>query len=288
LNETRLPPAGWYRDPAGQFPQRYWDGERWTDGVSDKQGSVSQSPLPPDGASAAWAALEDHRRGFSAWIVLVAVGAFLLSSIVGGLAGYLASQVNTAAGLLVGASVNYGGLYLTCVLVSRRRGTGNLADDFGLQYRSGDWWRGVLISFGARIAGIVVVAILVAISEDLAGSNTAAFDEHRDSLGFVLCAAVVAVVMAPFFEELFFRGLILQSLEGSFPAPVAIGLQGALFGLAHVGGAEGVGNIGLVLGLAAAGVVFGICARRYHRIVPGMIAHACFNLPLIVVLLVNR
>lgn len=288
MSDVRRPPAGWYRDPAGQFRHRWWDGDRWTDGVSDKQGVVSQSPLPPEGAAAAWAALEDHRHRFSAWIALIAVGAFFLSSIVAGILGYLASQVNSATGLVVGAGANYGGLYLTCWLVSRRRGTGNVAQDFGIRYQRGDWWRGVLISFAARIAGIVVVAVLVLISKDLAGSNTAAFDEHKDSLGFILCAAVVAVGMAPFFEELFFRGLIQQSLEGSFPVPVAIVGQGALFGLAHLGGAEGIGNIGLVLGLAAAGMVFGVCARRFHRIVPGMIGHACFNLPLVIVLLVNR
>jgi membrane protease YdiL (CAAX protease family) len=287
LNEVRRPPAGWYRDPAGEFPRRYWDGEHWTDGVADLKGVVSQAPLRRDG-EAAWEALEDHRRGFSAWIALLAVGAFVLSQLVGGVLGYLGDQVNTATGLLVGAGGSYGGLFLTCWLVSRRRGTGSLAEDYGLRYRQGDWWRGLLISLAARLAGIVVVSILVAISKDLAGSNTAAFDQHKDSLGFILAAAVVAIGMAPFFEELFFRGLIQQSLEASFPAPVAIGLQGGLFGLAHFGGTEGLGNIGLVLGLAAAGVVFGICARRYHRIVPGMIAHAFFNLPLVVLLVVTH
>lgn len=27
------PPAGWYADPHGQAPQRWWDGARWTEHV---------------------------------------------------------------------------------------------------------------------------------------------------------------------------------------------------------------------------------------------------------------
>lgn len=288
MSGARLPPAGWYRDPGGAFAHRYWDGERWTDGVSDRKGVVSESPLPPEGAAAAWEARADHRKPFNGWIALLAVGIFLASSIVGGIFAVVGDQLSTAASLVLGAAGSYGCLFLACWWISRWRGTGDLRRDFGLAYGRGDWWRGIVISLAARVAAVIVVVIVVAFSEDLAGSNTAAFDDHKDSLAFVLCAALVAVVMAPFFEELFFRGLILQSLEGSFPAPVAVVGQGLLFGLAHLGGTEGVGNIGLVLSLAAAGTVFGVCARRYHRLVPGMVGHAAFNLPLVVVLLASR
>lgn len=288
MSPARLPPESWYPDPGGSGGTRYWDGTDWTDAVADRHGRVSQVPLPPEGGAAAWAALEDHRRRFSGWTALLAVGAFVLSSVIGGVLAYAGDQVNSATALLLGATGNYGCLFLTCWLVSRWRGTGDLRADYGLQPRRGDWWRGLLVAVGSRVAGIVVVALLLLLSRDLAGSNTADFDAHKDSLGFLLVAAMVAVVMAPFFEELFFRGLLLQSFEGSFPAPVAIVLQGLLFGLAHLGGAEGVGNIGLVAGLATAGIVFGIAARRYHRIVPGMVAHALFNALPVAVLIATR
>ncbi|WP_322762606.1 phospholipid scramblase-related protein [Frankia sp. Cr2] len=32
-----MPPAGWYADPSGKHPFRYWDGSRWTDQVSNTQ-----------------------------------------------------------------------------------------------------------------------------------------------------------------------------------------------------------------------------------------------------------
>ena len=40
-----LPAFGWYPDPSGRHDQRYWDGTRWTDQVSD-DGRQSVDPLP--------------------------------------------------------------------------------------------------------------------------------------------------------------------------------------------------------------------------------------------------
>ena len=31
------PPAGWHPDPQGQAALRYWDGQQWTEHVSDGQ-----------------------------------------------------------------------------------------------------------------------------------------------------------------------------------------------------------------------------------------------------------
>jgi uncharacterized membrane protein len=39
------PPFGWYPDPSGHHEQRYWDGTRWTEYVSDA-GRQTTDPLP--------------------------------------------------------------------------------------------------------------------------------------------------------------------------------------------------------------------------------------------------
>lgn len=39
------PGAAWHADPTGQHEQRYWDGQRWTDHVSN-QGVQATAPLP--------------------------------------------------------------------------------------------------------------------------------------------------------------------------------------------------------------------------------------------------
>lgn len=38
-------PAGWYADPSGRFPHRYWDGTAWTEHVGGPQGAATD-PLP--------------------------------------------------------------------------------------------------------------------------------------------------------------------------------------------------------------------------------------------------
>ena len=42
MNAVSPPPAGWYPDPSGRAPFRYWDGARWTEHTD--QGTA---PSPP-------------------------------------------------------------------------------------------------------------------------------------------------------------------------------------------------------------------------------------------------
>ena len=88
---------------------------------------------------------------------------------------------------------------------------------------------------------------------------------------------VTAVVAAPVVEEMVFRGLMLRGLRSRMGAVAAVGLQGVLFGLAHVDPVRGTGNVGLVLVLGAVGVAFGGTAYLLRRIGPTIIAHAIFN-----------
>ena len=41
---TRDVPEGWYADPLGRHERRYWDGDEWTDDVSD-DGVTGEDPL---------------------------------------------------------------------------------------------------------------------------------------------------------------------------------------------------------------------------------------------------
>jgi hypothetical protein len=43
---TSTTPAGWHPDPSGRHEWRHWDGQRWTDHVSDG-GVTTLDPLPP-------------------------------------------------------------------------------------------------------------------------------------------------------------------------------------------------------------------------------------------------
>jgi hypothetical protein len=46
MNAVSPPPAGWYPDPSGRAPFRYWDGARWTE-HTDQGTAPSPSPSSP-------------------------------------------------------------------------------------------------------------------------------------------------------------------------------------------------------------------------------------------------
>lgn len=46
MNAVSPPPAGWYPDPSGRAPFRYWDGSRWTE-HTDQGTAPSPSPAAP-------------------------------------------------------------------------------------------------------------------------------------------------------------------------------------------------------------------------------------------------
>jgi hypothetical protein len=56
MNAVSPPPAGWYPDPSGRAPFRYWDGIRWTEhtdqGTAPSPSPTSPNPPAPPGAFA--------------------------------------------------------------------------------------------------------------------------------------------------------------------------------------------------------------------------------------------
>jgi membrane protease YdiL (CAAX protease family) len=82
-------------------------------------------------------------------------------------------------------------------------------------------------------------------------------------------------VGAPLVEELFFRGLLFRALLGRTPVPVAVVVSSLLFALAHFEAVQ-------FAGLAVFGVVLALLAWRTGRLMPGIGAHAAFNLAAVV------
>ena len=93
-------------------------------------------------------------------------------------------------------------------------------------------------------------------------------------IGLLLSVAVGA----PIVEELFFRGLLLRSLQKRFHNGLAVFLSAVAFGLAH-GSTLPVDAVVLVMvSLMAFGAVLAVLAIRTGRLGPGIVAHAAFNL----------
>jgi membrane protease YdiL (CAAX protease family) len=263
---VNLPPPGWYPDPAGQPAVRWWDGHAWTAYVSPYSAPVPPAAREgPDGpripARAAWWGLAG-----------VAVG-FVLGGLLQGFA-LVAFPHSDAAQILTGVVGLWTGLGGTCVFVSRKYGTGSLADDFGLGIRWSDVGAGLL----AALACFFVVGVIGGLftGTRFHGSNTKIITNQQGNTVGVAIVTVIVAIGAPFFEELFFRGFLRRAFSSRI-GMAAIPAQAVCFGLAHYQFGLGLGNVSVVTATAAMGVVLGYTAHRTKRLGAGMIAHGLFN-----------
>jgi membrane protease YdiL (CAAX protease family) len=86
-----------------------------------------------------------------------------------------------------------------------------------------------------------------------------------------LATLLVAVVVAPPTEELFFRGFVLPAFAKVMPVWAAIAASAVLFGIAHA-------DLGSFLPLVVIGVVLGVLRWRTSSLWPGILFHALNNL----------
>jgi membrane protease YdiL (CAAX protease family) len=292
MSAPTVAPPDWYPDPTeAGGPLRYWDGTQWTAWQS-RAGVVTVVPLWFHVSPAAEPVPDDRAPwpGPAVGVVLLAMIGSTLLAVAFAALGRLADLDSLAARLVLSSLGLYLGLIASCSIVQERWGTKEgFRSDFGLRYEKGDWWRGLLASFAARAAGVgVMVFIVLFFWRHLDGSSVQQIGEPEQFGSFTLVVfAIVALVAAPFVEELFFRGLLQRSLETVVPPWAAIGIQGGLFGLAHITVGLGVANVLIVVPVAVAGTGFGYLAFRYKRLAPGMAAHAFFNLVPVVILSVQ-
>lgn len=131
------------------------------------------------------------------------------------------------------------------------------------------------------VAGVVAQIVLVPLVswpileltgktvEDLSGPAEALGDKAHGAGGAVLLILLVAIG-APIAEELFFRGLLLRSIERRFGLLWAVVGSSVVFGATHFQPLQ-------LAGLTAAGLVFALLAVRTGRLGPAILAHMAFN-----------
>ncbi len=177
------------------------------------------------------------------------------------------------------------------LLASLAAGTRRLAADLGVRFRPIDL-AGVALGLGGQI---VVTALYAPFINHLKNFNapTEKLTGAAHGGGFVVIA-FFTVLGAPFFEELFFRGLLFKGLLGFFDPSggspgraravavlAAVVLDGVLFGLAH-------GEWEQFAGLALFGMALAFVSYRTGRLGMNIVAHATFNLVAIVALASSR
>jgi membrane protease YdiL (CAAX protease family) len=102
-------------------------------------------------------------------------------------------------------------------------------------------------------------------------------EDIRDATGTeVAVLVVIAVLLAPFFEELVFRGLLLRSLLARMDQNYAIGVCGVVFALVHALDFS-LGTLVRLPALAAVGWICAYLAVRHRSLSPAILFHLGFN-----------
>ena len=133
----------------------------------------------------------------------------------------------------------------------------------------------VAISSGLLGVGAygVVQAIVVLCYYALPKSWLSLQDDHASSIlsGGIIIAVIYSVFLAPFCEELVFRGLITGAFMGSMPKPLTIIIPAALFSLIHLPSPIALFYTFLL------GLLLGFIRLRTKSLVPCILIHCLFN-----------
>lgn len=266
-----LTPPGWYPDPWGASPARWWDGRTWT-GYVATSAPPERSWIPPRGS-------HEHALG-GGGIALAGFVAALGLSVLGALVVVLlGGSVHSLEALCAGQAGLWIALFVACKLAVRRHGNGSLRELGLARLSRRQVGLGALVGLIARFgAGALAVAIAQLFPGD-PWKNTAAPGSqlHRGPVEIIVLTLIL-VMGAPFFEELFFRGLVQGAFTNRFDARVALFAQAACFGMVHYRVGMNLAQFTItIVTIAAVGGVLGALRWHTEKLGPGMVAHGLFN-----------
>ncbi len=149
-------------------------------------------------------------------------------------------------------------------------------------------WRPGHINLIAVAGGGVVLAIALSLLGTLL--RTPKVKSPFENLGATPLSfgllAFMAIILAPIFEELFFRGFLQPLLSRTWGAAAGILVTAALFGAMHAPEYSWAWQYAFCVALA--GVVFGYLRYRTNSLIPCTVMHGCFNAVSVIALAVTK
>jgi membrane protease YdiL (CAAX protease family) len=210
------------------------------------------------------------------WL-LAQVGGFIAIVIVAALSGsHAESSEDLSLGWLAIAQLGlWAGLGGVPLVAARIKGNGVVVD-FGFRAKLVDPLIGLGVGVGTQF--ILVPALYLPIfwifdltSDELEEPARGLTDRATDPVGVVLLVLIVGIG-APIIEELFYRGLVLRSLERRFGANwVPVAGSAVLFAASHFQPLQ-------FPALALLGVILAVLVQRTGRLGPAIATHMVFNL----------
>jgi len=196
-----------------------------------------------------------------------------LRSFIVSVAGSNVPERELIVALLAGAAalLAYAVMLAPAIVIARSRGV-RFAEAFGLRgFRMGQAVTGALVLI---VGGILVTANYNIWLRNLgieAPSNTVQLVQGFGTGPLAMAVGFLLVgVVAPFVEEVAFRGVVFAGLRGRFGTPWAAVASGALFGIVHLQPLETVP-------LAVIGIALAFVFARSRSLWPAIIAHGAYN-----------
>jgi membrane protease YdiL (CAAX protease family) len=148
-------------------------------------------------------------------------------------------------------------------------------------------WIDLPLGVGFGFAALIGAGVIARFLQDIGVQphRSSLVDPLRRSPLTVVVIVFIAVIGAPFVEELFFRGLVMSGLVSRWGAAIGIVSQAVLFGVVHLGPTDARGNLGVFLLIAPLGAMLGVLRYEYKRLGPGMFTHAFYNAVIVAVAL---
>ena len=216
-------------------------------------------------------AAEDRRQAFWGYQDLALVIGLLLAAMVAVGVGAMGAMkvwhlTVTSPPLLLTSNL---AIYLALLVIFKvvfSRYSAPMLASLGWRMRSGN------VLMLAAAGGIALPFVISGIGQLLHTPEVkTAMDEVPDSIPL----ALMAVLLAPFFEELFFRGFLQPLLSRTFGVILGVLITGALFGGLHA--AEYLFVWQYVVAITLVGVALGFVRVWTNSIVPTTVMHSCFN-----------
>ena len=199
--------------------------------------------------------------------------------------GYVGVEIVPTWVLAVSALVLWGPFIGVLQWTSKRRGSGNFAEDFSLNFQVKDLW-GVPLGVACQLLLVVVVTLPF---QWLFPSlfNSEAVEKRANDLfdaahgAWIVLLVVIVVVCAPVVEEIVYRGFIQRNLGVAYGARISVLIASFWFAAVHLQLAE-------FPGLFAFALVLGVCFARTKRLGLSIVTHVAFNATALFVMALTR
>jgi membrane protease YdiL (CAAX protease family) len=242
---------------------------------------------PGGGATVAWAGWVSVLDAFVIYVIAQLLAAVLLS------AWLLGVGADERVPLVLVVVASPAALGVAAFLWLRFRYAGRVRDVLGRRpWALSDVGVGALVGLGAFFVILQVVLRIVVGLIERQGVEVPNVQETFQVVAQDPAAApllvLAALVLAPFAEELVYRGVVFQGMRaraGFWPAAL---VSAAAFTLPHLGdGGGAVADLVIAIGILPLGVLFAAAMERWGSLLVCATAHSAYNAGGVVILLLT-